>query len=92
MQSGTGVAVGYQQFQNSSISFCHSRGSNRGYHLSLQIWSCFWDGRLGLHGKILVLRDYKGDFSEKLPEASLVSDGDNASWLQMCFWPKLSKG
>lgn len=64
VQSGTGVAaqwsVGYQRFQNSSVSFCHSRGFNRGYHLSLQIWSCFWDGRLGLHGKVLVPRDYKG--------------------------------
>lgn len=86
VQCGAGVAaewsVGYQRFRNSSVSFYHSRGSNRGYHLTLQIWPCFWDGRLGLHGKVLVVGGYKGGFSEKVPEASLMSDGDNTSQLQ----------
>lgn len=95
VQCRTGVAaegsVGYQWFQNSSISFCHSRGSNRGYHLSLQIWSCFSDGRLGLGGKVLVVGSYKSDFSEKLPEVSLcLMETMPVGSKTDVPWPKLS--
>lgn len=93
MQCGTGVAaewpVGYQRFQNSSISFCHSRGSNRRYHLSLQIWSCILDGFVWQSlGSGELQRWLLWEAARSFPyvwwrQCQLVLR-------QMCLWPKLS--